>query len=182
MLGGIMIMKIVTNFPTVWRQTRVTSYVLAFALMASFVGGINVATAGPFQLPPKGEQVSLQQIKDICLHYQMPELWQKIVKDPPKKVFYSDGCTAWFDQWRGYDLYPACFLHDLKYWSGYPGEDVARLRADADLMLDVAELLNDTVLAETMFQGVRLGGAEFYKAAFSWGFGRNVDADSTSDD
>ena len=70
------------------------------------------------------------------------------------------------------DLYPACFLHDLKYWAGYPGEDVERLVADAELMIQVARLLNDTSMAETMFFGVRIGGHERFKQTFSWGFGR----------
>ena len=69
-------------------------------------------------------------------------------------------------------LYPAGFLHDLKYWAGYPGEDVARLTADAELMLDVARLLNSTEMAETMFGGVRVGGSEKLRTPFAWGFGR----------
>jgi hypothetical protein len=69
-------------------------------------------------------------------------------------------------------LYPAGFLHDLKYWAGYPGEDVERLVADAELMTDVARLLKSTTMAETMFHGVRVGGTETLQASFSWGFGR----------
>ena len=86
----------------------------------------------------------------------------------------SDGCTGWFDEWKGVSLYPAGFLHDLKYWAGYPGEDVERLVADAELMIDVARLLNSTAMAETMFHGVRAGGSEKLHAAFSWGFGRQI--------
>jgi hypothetical protein len=69
-------------------------------------------------------------------------------------------------------LYAACFLHDLKYWSGYPGEEVERLVADAELMMDVARLLGGVRMAEIMFNGVRLGGREGFRASFSWGFGR----------
>jgi len=53
----------------------------------------------------------------------------------------------------GHQYLPAGFLHDLKYWAGYPGEDVARLIADAELMIDVARLLHSTAMAETMFHG-----------------------------
>ena len=60
----------------------------------------------------------------------------------------------------------------LKYWAGYPGEDVERLVADAELMMDVARLLGSTEMAETMFHGVRIGGDEIFKRSFSWGFGR----------
>jgi hypothetical protein len=123
-------------------------------------------------LPQKGEVVPLPRIKEICEHFGLPELWAKIARDPPPQPFQSDGCSLWFDTWEGEDLYPACFLHDLKYWAGYPGEDVDRLIADAELMVDVARLLHDTVMAEIMFRGVRVGGHERFKRSFSWGFGR----------
>ena len=124
------------------------------------------------KLPPKGEIVPLEKIKSICEYYGLKELWQKIEKDIPPKPFKSDGCSKWFDRWEGKSLYPACFLHDLKYWAGYPGEEVMRLIADSELMIDVARILNSTKMAEMMFHGVRIGGHEVFKCSFSWGFGR----------
>jgi hypothetical protein len=124
------------------------------------------------QLPPKGTVVPIEQIKQICDNFGLQELWQKIENDPPAQPFKSDGCSMWFDTWQGRDLYPACFLHDLKYWAGYPGEDVERLVADAELMIDIARILQSTGMAETMFHGVRIGGHEIFKRSFSWGFGR----------
>ena len=124
------------------------------------------------KLPEKNKEVSLKEIKEICKSYGLTDLWAKIEKDPPKKPFKSDGCSMWFDTWKDISLYPACFLHDLKYWAGYPGEDVERLIADAELMIDVARLLGSTEMAETMFHGVRIGGHEIFKRSFSWGFGR----------
>jgi hypothetical protein len=126
----------------------------------------------PFSLPAVNEDVPLKRIKEICEHYNLPDLWKKIEKDPPTLTFVSDGCTLWPDITTGKDIYPACFLHDLKYWCGYPGEDVDRLVADAELMIDVARIRGSTKMAETMFHGVRLGGTEKLKMAFSWGFGR----------
>jgi hypothetical protein len=124
------------------------------------------------KLPTKGTVVPLEQVKKICDHFGLQALWQKIEKDPPARAFKSDGCSMWFDTWDGKDLYPACFLHDLKYWAGYPGEEVDRLVADAELMIDVARILQATAMAETMFHGVRIGGHEIFKRSFSWGFGR----------
>lgn len=123
-------------------------------------------------LPALGEEVPLSRIKEICGFYGLRELWRKIERDPPGRPFKSDGCTGWFDDWKGVSLYPAGFLHDLKYWAGYPGEEVQRLMADAELMTDVARLLGTSDMAETMFHGVRLGGSEKFKTSFSWGFGR----------
>lgn len=123
-------------------------------------------------LPPAGEEVPLEKIREICAFYGLPDLWRKIERDPPGRPFKSDGCTGWFDTWNGISLYPAGFLHDLKYWAGYPGEEVERLVADAELMIDVARLLGSTEMAETMFHGVRLGGTDRLATPFSWGFGR----------
>ena len=123
-------------------------------------------------LPKKDEEVPLSKIKEICEFYGLLDLWAKIEKDPPQKPFKSDGCTMWFDSWKGISIYSACFLHDLKYWAGYPGENVERLVADAELMIDVARLLDAIEMAETMFHGVRIGGHEIFKRSFSWGFGR----------
>ncbi|HSI10258.1 MAG: hypothetical protein ACAH89_14265 [Rariglobus sp.] len=124
------------------------------------------------ELPPIGAEVPLTRIKEICAFYGLHALWQKIERDPPVRPFKSDGCTGWFDEWNGVSLYPAGFLHDLKYWAGYPNEDVERLVADAELMIDVARLLGSTKMAETMFHGVRVGGTDALKTPFSWGFGR----------
>jgi len=53
-----------------------------------------------------------------------------------------------------------------------PGEEVARLIADAELMIEVAKIIGSTKMAEVMFAGVRVGGGEWMKVSFSWGFGR----------
>lgn len=118
------------------------------------------------ELPAIDEVVPPETIKEICDFYGLDDLWLKIERDPPSKPFKSDGVTGWFDSWRGVSLYPAGFLHDLKYWAGYPGEDVERLIADAVLMIDVARLLGSTEMAETMFHGVRVGGSEKFKRSF----------------
>lgn len=118
------------------------------------------------------EEVPLARIREICFAFGLRALWTKIERDPPPRPFKSDGCTGWVDEWRGVSIYSAGFFHDLKYWAGYPGEDVERLVADAELMIDVARLLKETTMAETMFHGVRVGGTEHLKTSFGWGFGR----------
>ncbi|MEE9309652.1 MAG: hypothetical protein V3U64_01400 [Cocleimonas sp.] len=126
------------------------------------------------KLPTINEDVSLVKIKEICEYYGLQTLWKKIEKDPPALTFSSDGCTMWPDKTDGKNIYQACFLHDLKYWAGYPDEDVERLAADAELMLDVARIRQSTKMAEAMFHGVRVGGSSTLKLAFSWGFGRVI--------
>jgi hypothetical protein len=121
----------------------------------------------PLKLPKLGEQVPLLKIKEICMYFHLAELWKKIANNPPRNPFCSDGCSLWFDKWKGFDLYPACFIHDLKYWSGYPGEEVERLIADAELMIEVAKIMGSVKMAEIMFAGVRVGGGEWMRASFS---------------
>jgi hypothetical protein len=150
-------------------------------VLLPLLGGFSALHAAPpptatprpqMPLPAMYEEVPLARIKEICAFYGLHDLWRKIERDPPPRPFKSDGCTGWFDEWKGVSLYPAGFLHDLKYWAGYPGEDVERLVADSELMIDVARLLNSTTMAETMFHGVRVGGHEKLNTSFSWGFGR----------
>lgn len=146
---------------------------LALFLVSPFACAATPSPARPaFELPALGEEVPLERIREICAHFGLHELWRKIESDPPPLPFKSDGCTGWFDDWKGVSLYPAGFLHDLKYWAGRPGEEVERLVADAELMIDVARLLGSTVMAETMFHGVRLGGSDKLNTPFAWGFGR----------
>jgi len=135
-------------------------------------GGATPASIAVMDLPPANEVVPIERIRAICAHHGLEALWRKIERDPPARPFVSDGCTAWFNEWQGISLYAPCFLHDLKYWAGYPGEDVERLVADAELMIDVARALGGTNMAEVMFRGVRIGGQEGMRASFSWGFGR----------
>lgn len=123
------------------------------------------------KIPEKNQEVSLTEIREICMAFGYEELWAKIKADPPFRPFKSDGCSMWFDSWDGVDLYEACFFHDLKYWCGYPGEDAERLIADAELMIDIARA-GAPRMAEVMFSGVRVGGHEGLQKSFSWGFGR----------
>ncbi len=142
--------------------------------MTSIISAEITMPETPFKLPDINEEVSMTKIKEICQHFNLHDLWEKIEKDPPALTFVSDGCTMWPNVTGGKSIYQACFLHDLKYWAGYPGEDVERLIADAELMIDVARLRNSTKMAETMFHGVRVGGIGQFKLPFSWGFGRVV--------
>ena len=42
-------------------------------------------------LPPVNQVVSLEQIREICLHFGLPALWRKIESDPPRKPFMCVG-------------------------------------------------------------------------------------------
>lgn len=120
------------------------------------------------KLPEINKTVSLKEIEAICREHGLIALWNKIEAKPPKNPFSSDGCSCWFDRWDGIDMYPACFLHDLKYWAG--GSDTDRLIADLELALDIAKL-DEPEMAQVMLTGVRMGGGKSWRKVYSWGFG-----------
>ena len=141
------------------------------------------------KLPERGKELSLDEVKELCLYLGLVDLLEKIERDPPIIPFKSDGCTLWPDKWKSkdgkiVDLYEECLKHDLCYWAGYPDEYMARFLADAGLMIDVGIKTKRTSLAIVMFLGVRAGGVNFFskrkivskllysKTNFVWGFGR----------
>lgn len=131
------------------------------------------------ELPKKGQIASMAQIEEICAEYNLYDLWAKIKEDPPEKPFKSDGCSGgWPDEWRSkrtgkkVSIYPCAWFHDLKYWANYPNDEVARLIADAELVIDVVKITGDVNLAKAMFFGVRMGGGSFWGKSYSFGFGR----------
>jgi len=122
-------------------------------------------------LPKRGEEVPLDKVKEYCHYFEMNDIIRILEEDPPQKSFSSDGCSMWFDTWGELDFYEACFKHDIRYWCGKPDDEVARLIADAELMIDIARI-GAPKMAQIMFNGVRLGGHESLGRDFSWGFGR----------
>jgi len=113
-------------------------------------------------LPPSGKPVSIDELKDICANYKLFNELQILTNDPPKTLFICNGCTKWPDEVDGISIYPACFFHDLRYYLGYKGDSVSRLRADIELMQDVLNLTHNVIMAELMFTGVRRLGGAYY--------------------
>lgn len=130
------------------------------------------------QLPKKGEIISLKKVKELCIYFELFDLWDKIENDPPIKPFKSDGCSGgWPDAWknkngRKVSIYEACLKHDMVYWCGREGEHLARFFADVDLMVDVVRKTGRIKLGVIMFSGIRTGGGSWTHLPFKWGFGR----------
>ena len=126
--------------------------------------------------------ISMEQIKDICIHFGLHDVWEKIKADTPIRPFRSDGpscfpryvdCPIATGVLKTIDLFPAAFLHDLKYWCGHKGEEVDRFLADLDLARDVVVLCGgSTFLAWAMLSAVRIGGRDDMDTSWRWGFGR----------
>ncbi len=122
-------------------------------------------------LPTKGQQVPLDELISLSRFYGKIDIEEALTSFVPKGVFVSDGCSMWPDSWFGDNIFPACFWHDVRYWCGVPGDDIARLIADTELAKDVAILAN-VDLARLMFTGVGFGGTDKIDTPFRWGYGR----------
>src|SRR5687767_7260919 len=79
--------------------------------------------------------------------------------------FKSDGCSMFPDG----TYYSCCYLHDIAYWPGGTAE--AREVADRALRTCVSGITGSEALAETMYQGVRLGGGPELPTHYRWGYG-----------
>lgn len=84
--------------------------------------------------------------------------------------FSTDGCSSFPDgppgepdKWRN-----CCVLHDQAYWLG--GTYTRRVAADKDLRVCISQVENP-VLADTMWAGVRVGGSPFWPTRFRWAYG-----------
>ena len=91
--------------------------------------------------------------------------------NPTLKDFTSDGCSLFPDgNARDPQLWcECCYQHDLAYWHG--GTQEARLAADETLRACVQAKTGDDALAQTMFVGVRGGGAPVFPTWYRWGYG-----------
>jgi hypothetical protein len=92
---------------------------------------------------------------------------------PALKDFASDGCSLFPDgNTRDPHLWcDCCYQHDLAYWRGGTQDD--RLHADEQLRACVNAKTGDAALAQTMFVGVRSGGAPVFPTGYRWGYGWN---------
>lgn len=90
-------------------------------------------------------------------------------------AFRSDGCTLFPNRSlidEG-DWCDCCLQHDIAYWKG--GTEADRLAADEALRLCVLDRTGDEILANLMFEGVRIGGNPFFPTWYRWGYGWSLD-------
>jgi len=95
------------------------------------------------------------------------------------KEWKFDGCSGLPDEIMGLftgcdwqDItYKCCLPHDLSYGYGEPGDDIERERVDLKFYSDlVTKAGMRKWQASAFLAGVRIGGAEEFGMAFSWGF------------
>ncbi len=140
---------------------RIICCVIATLLLCSCA-----AIAGDAHLPGKGEVISSDRLLELARADGKNDIVAKLSINLPEKLFVSDGCSGGCpDTWHGRSIYAPCFWHDVRYYLGGPMID--KLQADAQLMLDVAEITGDPDWAVAMFNGVWIGGN--LPAPWQWG-------------
>ena len=92
-------------------------------------------------------------------------------KDNQLSDFTSDGCSLFPDRSliNSDDWCDCCLEHDIAYWQG--GTKAQRLEADRKLRDCVLRKTDNPVLADAMYQGVRLGGSPYFYNWYRWGYG-----------
>lgn len=100
--------------------------------------------------------------------------------DAGLRAFSSDGCSLFPDSSliSESDWCDCCFQHDVAYWKG--GTRTERESADRLLRDCVQDKTGNSVLARSMYEGVRLGGSPYfynwYRWGYGWAYGRNYQA------
>ena len=92
-------------------------------------------------------------------------------KSSDLRDFTSDGCSLFPDgDMKDRELWcVCCFEHDISYWRG--GTEEERKKADEALRDCVLARTKNKVLADLMYQGVRMGGQPVFPTWYRWGYG-----------
>ena len=85
--------------------------------------------------------------------------------------FSSDGCSQFPDGTLSQqDLWcDCCITHDIAYWQG--GSRKQKKQADKELRQCILNKTNNTLLANTMYFGVTIGGLPIFPTWYRWGYG-----------
>lgn len=85
--------------------------------------------------------------------------------------FSSDGCSQFPDgTFTQQDLWCSCCItHDIAYWQG--GNRKQKKQSDQALRECVLQKTGNSMLANSMYYGVSLGGSPIFFTWYRWGYG-----------
>ena len=132
------------------------------------------------KLPEIGDMVTTKDVLELCRHFGLDYLIQRIESDPKRyKNWEFDGCSGLPDELMGLftgckweDItYQCCLPHDLCYGYDEPENEIERERVDVKFYSDLVTKAGMTKWAASAFlAAVRVGGTEKWGLSFSWGF------------
>lgn len=130
------------------------------------------------KLPKIGEVVTTERALELCVHYDLNYLAERIEDNPDHfKEWEFDGCSMTPTEVvskiiKVPSLAEICLRHDLGYAYGDPGNEEERLMVDRQFQSELLNAGASEYVAKTMFNAVREGGKEKYCLPFSWSFAR----------
>jgi len=136
-------------------------------------------------LPAIGETVTAAQALELCRHFDLTYLVDRIQANPDHyKSWEFDGCSGLPDEllglftgcdWRDI-TYKCCLPHDLCYAYGELGNEEERQQVDHQFHDNLVEKAGmSKMLAAAFLAAVRVGGHEALGLSFSWGFANECD-------
>ena len=123
------------------------------------------------EIPKPWDTVTVKYAIELCRNRGYLTLAKRLLdaQDKLPKSWVFDGCSHWFNSYRGHPIYEVCFFHDCEYLVG--GTEAQRLMADYDLGKGLVAMTGSVEFSEITFTGVRVGGEAAWKKNFSWGYG-----------
>jgi len=130
------------------------------------------------ELPKIGEIVTTEKALELCEHYGLNHLAERIEDNPDLfKEWEFDGCSmtpteVLSEIIKVPSLTEICLRHDLGYAYGDPGNEEERNIVDKKFQNELLDGGASEFAAKTMFDAVRVGGKEKLCLPFSWSFAR----------
>ena len=130
------------------------------------------------KLPKIGEIVTTESALDLCVHFSLNYLAERIEDNPDHfKEWKFDGCSmtpteVLSELIKVPSLTEICLRHDLGYAYGDPGNEKERLKVDRKFQDELLSAGASEFVAKIMFDAVRVGGKEKFCLSFSWSFAR----------
>ena len=130
------------------------------------------------ELPKIGEIVTTERASELCEHYGLNHLADRIEDNPDLFIDWNfDGCSmtpteVLSELIKVPSLTEICLRHDLGYAYGDPGNEEERILVDKKFQNELLDGGASNFAAKAMFDAVRAGGKEKLCLPFSWGFAR----------
>ena len=134
------------------------------------------------ELPDIGDTVTTAQALDLCRHFGLEYLAERIIGHPEEyREWKFDGCSGLPDEVMGFftgcnwkDItFKCCLPHDLCYGYGEPGNREERKRVDLEFYDNLVQKAGmKEWCASAFLAAVRVGGSEIFGLSFSWAFAR----------
>jgi len=124
-------------------------------------------------LPKIGETITVERGLELCKHFGLDYLVERLKKNPEKyRSFEFDGCSWWPDKFfwkillfgKGRKItYKCCLPHDLKYAYGEHDNKPERLQVDLKFRIDLVKKAKvRKFIANGFYAAVRVGGKQAF--------------------